>query len=377
MAQERERGGEALRRLEEVEFFRGWSGGAATRAREWVTADSWRFSERHPEWPGLALTSVRVDPGAIEAEGAYSALLREFVAGSFGLLQPREVEEAWDAEQGVVRLACTQRDVRHRATFALEGRWIDARFFALLRRLLAATGLEFHCPDVGWAHDAGFLLASTSGYQRAVEAGLLPEAMRLGPERAESAVGSLLPSAGEWLSRVERLGLRAHLPAAVTGQLDERAGRAESKGRHPGVALAVASFPFDKLRTAPRNWVALLKKLAEKLADLVSLSEPEVEERGAMVHFSIALDGERISHAEQRRTLVEREPFAGVATLVSAALARRGVPLQLCYFFEPDRVHFALGPTDDDELLPAEWDLIPEENGGAERRRVLAQLTAS
>lgn len=364
---------DALRRLDEVEFFRGWSKLTATQAREWVAEDAWRFGERHPEWPGLALTSVRIDPGSIEEEGAYGALLQEFVNGSFDLLQPREVEESWDAERGLVRLACIQGDVRHKATFAREGPWVDARFFGFLRRLLAPTGLEFHCPDVGWAHDAGFLLASPAGYQRAVEAKLVPEAMRLAPERQESAVGAVLPGAKEWLSRVEELGLAAHLPAEVSEKLTERARRAEAKQRHPGVALAVASFPFDKLRTAPKNWIALMKKLAEKLEELLPLSDPEVEEKSALVHFSIALEGKRLSHAEQQRTLVEREPFAGVSSLFSAALALRKIPLQLCYFFEPDRVHFALGPTDDDELLPAEWDLFPEEGG--ERKRVLAQIT--
>ena len=162
-------------RLEEIEFFEGYTAEAAARAKTWLL----KQEVVHERWPGLTLMNPLLDGEAIYSDDDYPQLLSELAGGTHGMFQPSEVV-------GGFRPGKQRSDGRFTLGFRLGGRdyagefansdWIDGAFFELVDRARSEAGADWDWISVGadLGQCMGLIVATEAAYRRGVAAGLLP-----------------------------------------------------------------------------------------------------------------------------------------------------------------------------------------------------------
>jgi len=164
-----------VERLEEIEFFEGYSDEAAARAKAWLR----KQEVVHERWPGLTLMNPLLDGEAIYSDDDYPQLLAELAGGTYGMFQPVDVVGGFrpgkQRSEGRFTLSFRHQGRDYAGEFA-NSDWIDGAFFELVDRARDDAGAAWDWISVGadLGQCMGLIVASEAAYRRGVEAGLLP-----------------------------------------------------------------------------------------------------------------------------------------------------------------------------------------------------------
>ena len=162
-------------RLEELDFFEGYTEGAKARAKAWLG----KQEVGHERWPGLTLMNPLLDGEAIYSDDDYPQLLGEMAGGTYGMFQPTDVV-------GGFRPGKQRSEGRFTLSFRWGGRdyagefansdWIDGAFFELVDRARSDAGAAWDWISVGadLGQCMGLIVATEAAYRRGVAAGVLP-----------------------------------------------------------------------------------------------------------------------------------------------------------------------------------------------------------
>lgn len=125
-------------------------------------------------WP----EPIWFDCESITEQGDYTNLLDLFSRCSYGTFEPQNVREEWEDEEAeqVVHLAFDLGGKRYERTLRGEDSWVSPDFFDLLDEAMetSGSGLVFADIDTG-DQTALFFLANAEAFDRAEQAGILPE----------------------------------------------------------------------------------------------------------------------------------------------------------------------------------------------------------
>jgi hypothetical protein len=269
-----------LARLRAVDFFEAWPADAVARAEAFVRREGREPAPGEDEHEGLALMSLWFDFETFDGPSRYVELMKEFAAASFGVFNPTKISARRRGDHVVLRYEHLGQKHECEIPFEEDSDWVEDEFLDALREGChdLPGPLVFHKIDDGQA--AGFVLATTEAYDRAVAAGLVPA--RNESRVALSADAGATPAAKKALAQLDESGYFAPFPPALASRLRRRVIDAVGRGETAGAGLVVAEIHDADLKTAEG---------ARKLLDQIREHAPEALAEGTTIDVRAEGDG--------------------------------------------------------------------------------------